>query len=243
MPCFDSLSCDFEQHGNYYGDIQNVRIWSTARSQRQIHLGQQWPFTALRLGLVMYWRFTDISSSNVTDLGGDGHDFSGKRSQHPSSSIVDGSPSAHPNYPCGNVHHNIWHFSAPKRFLNQLPYAYDGRLQFSLFAASYTGTARSTRGSIELSDGIGNRFSYDLKGFQPPSSKLWTGYSVILREDFGWVKEPLGTPATFSELNSALNNASKLLIRGDAWQYSRIGYGQEAVYLNNVTVIEREAVV
>jgi hypothetical protein len=243
VPCFDSLSCDFEQHGNYYGDIQNVRIWSTARSQRQIHLGQQWPFTALRLGLVMYWRFTDISSSNVTDLGGDGHDFSGKRSQHPSSSIVDGSPSAHPNYPCGNVHHNIWHFSAPKRFLNQLPYAYDGRLQFSLFAASYTGTARSTRGSIELSDGIGNRFSYDLKGFQPPSSKLWTGYSVILREDFGWVKEPLGTPATFSELNSALNNASKLLIRGDAWQYSRIGYGQEAVYLNNVTVIEREAVV
>merc|ERR1711871_766508 len=242
QPCFNAQSCNFEPYSSYFGDLQNVRVWSTARSQRQIHLGQQWPFTALRLGLVLYWRFTNNSTVNITDLGGDGHDFVGERSICPSSSVVDGSPSAHPNYPCGSVHHNVWHFSAPARILNQLPYAYDGRLQFSLFAASYTGTARSTRGSVELLDGQGNRYSYDLKGFQRPSSKIWTGYSVIFREDFGWLKEPLGTPATFLELNAALKNASKLLIRGDAWQYSRVGYGQEAVYINNVTVIEREAI-
>ena len=81
-----------------------------------------------------------------------------------------------------------------------------------------------------------------MKGFTPPSSNNWTGYSVVFREDFGWVKEPHGTPATFEDFNAALKNATKLLIRGDAWQYSRLGYGQEAVYLNNVTIFERSLV-
>merc|ERR1712134_109893 len=233
--------CKFAQNSQFTGQLQNVRIWSKYRSQRQIHLGMQWPFTALRLGLVMYWRFTDNHNHSVIDYGGDGHEFMAERTNG-TTSVVDGSPSVHPNYPCGNVHHNIWHFAAPQRFLNALPEAYDGRLQFSLFAASFTGTARSNRGFVELNSGNGNRFSYDLKGFTPPSSNNWTGYSVVFREDFGWVKEPHGTPATFEDFNAALKNATKLLIRGDAWQYSRLGYGQEAVYLNNVTIFERSLV-
>ena len=242
LPCFGTMKpCHMEPHSSYLGDIQNVRVWKTARSQKQVHLGMQWPFTALRLGLVMYWRFTDNHNHSVIDYGGDGHEFLAKRTNG-TTLVVDGSPSVHPNYPCGNVHHNIWHFAAPQRFLNALPGAYDGRLQFSLFAASFTGTARSNRGFVELNSGNGNRFSYDLKGFTPPSSNNWTGYSVVFREDFGWVKEPHGTPATFEEFNAALKNATKLLIRGDAWQYSRSGYGQEAVYLNNVTIFERSLV-
>jgi hypothetical protein len=233
------LQCSFVPETQFFGQVQNVRIWSTFRSQRQVHLGMQWPFTALRLGLVMYWRFTNASSYDISDLGGDGHIFEGKRSQDNTTEIVDGSPSIHPNYPCGNVHHNVWHFNAPKRFLQQLAFAYDGRLQFSLFAASFTGTARSLRGSVEIVGGNGNRLSYNLAGFQAPTSTNWKGYSVVMREDFGWILEPLGTPASFEELNAVLGNASQLLIRGDAWQYSRSGYGQEAVYLNNVTLIER----
>ena len=108
-----------------------------------------------------------------------------------------------------------------------------------MFAASFTGTARSLRGSVEIVGANGNRLSYNLAGFQAPTSTNWKGYSVVMREDFGWILEPLGTPASFEELNAVLGNASQLLIRGDAWQYSRSGYGQEAVYLNNVTLIER----
>ena len=236
------LQCSFVPETQFFGQVQNVRIWSTFRSQRQVHLGMQWPFTALRLGLVMYWRFTNASSYDISDLGGDGHIFEGKRSQDNTTEIVDGSPSIHPNYPCGNVHHNVWHFNAPKRFLQQLAFAYDGRLQFSLFAASFTGTARSLRGSVEIVGANGNRLSYNLAGFQAPTSTNWKGYSVVMREDFGWILEPLGTPASFEELNAVLGNASQLLIRGDAWQYSRSGYGQEAVYLNNVTLIERNGI-
>merc|ERR1711937_1010491 len=240
LPCFGTMKpCEMEPHSSYLGDIQNVRVWKTARSQKQVHLGMQWPFTALRLGLVMYWRFTNQSSFDVYDLGGDGHTFEGRRSGENTSIIVDGSPSIHPNYPCGNVHHNVWHFKAPTRFLQQLAYAYDGRLQFSLFAASYTGTARSLRGSVELVGMNGIRLSYNLAGFEVPSSEVWKGYSVVLREDFGWILEPLGTPATFEQLSNVLHNASELLIRGDAWKYSRSGYGQEAIYINNVTLIER----
>jgi len=244
-PCIASTNdpfdaqCAFVPETQYKGQLQNVRVWNTFRSQRQVHLGMQWPFTALRLGLVMYWRFTNTSTYDVVDLGGDGHVFEGKRRRFNTTSIVDGSPSIHPNYPCGNVHHNVWHFKAPKRFLQQLPFGYDGRLQFSLFAASFTGTARSLRGSVEIIGANGNRLSYNLAGFKAPTSSNWKGYSVVLREDFGWVVEPLGIPATFQDLNGVLENASQLLIRGDAWQYSRTGYGQEAVYLNNVTLIER----
>jgi len=244
-PCIASSSdpfdaqCAFVPETQYKGQLQNVRVWNTFRSQRQVHLGMQWPFTALRLGLVMYWRFTNASTYDVVDLGGDGHVFEGKRRRGNTTSIVDGSPSIHPNYPCGNVHHNVWHFKAPTRFLQQLAFAYDGRLQFSLFAASFTGTARSLRGSVEIIGANGNRLSYNLAGFKAPTSSNWKGYSVVLREDFGWIVEPLGIPATFQDLNGVLENASQLLIRGDAWRYSRTGYGQEAVYLNNVTLIER----
>merc|ERR1712134_187052 len=98
LPCFGTMKpCEMEPHSSYLGDVQNVRVWKTARSQKQVHLGMQWPFTALRLGLVMYWRFTNQSSFDVYDLGGDGHTFEGRRSGENTSIIVEGSPSIHPN--------------------------------------------------------------------------------------------------------------------------------------------------
>ena len=58
----------------------------------------------------------------------------------------------------------------PYPIFTELAYAYDGRLQL-LFAASYTGTARSLRGSVELVGMNGIRLSYNLAGFEVPSSK------------------------------------------------------------------------
>merc|ERR1711865_1109177 len=194
--------------GLVLADLQNVRVWNTVRSQHHIHLGMRWPFTALRLGLILYWHFdptTLIHNSNnnvhsliVPDLGEDGLNHPGVLSATGATSVVPGSASMNPNYPCGDVYSNVWHFVAPQRFLSQLRHGYDGRLQFSMLASSY---------------------------------------SVTLREDFGWIHEPSGEPATFDQFFDALKQPSALMIRGDQWTYSREGYGQEAVYINNITLM------
>ena len=75
-----------------------------------------------------------------------------------------------------------------------------------------------------------------MTGFNVPRSDSWTGYSTVLREDFGWVTEPDNVPIPFVQFWRLLSNVTKIRIRGDAWGYSRAGYGQEAMYLNNVTL-------
>jgi hypothetical protein len=233
--------------GLLLADLQNVRVWNTVRSQHHIHLGMRWPFTALRLGLILYWHFdptTLIHNSNnnvhsliVPDLGEDGLNHPGVLSATGATSVVPGSASMNPNYPCGDVYSNVWHFVAPQRFLSQLRHGYDGRLQFSMLASSHSGTERPARGSVELQTSNGKRFSYALNRFEPLSSGKWMSYSVILREDFGWIHEPSGEPATFDQFFDALKQPSALMIRGDQWTYSREGYGQEAVYINNITLM------
>jgi hypothetical protein len=241
-------TCEFEDDniGILLADLQNVRVWNTVRSQHHIHLGMRWPFTALRLGLMLYWHFdpntlfisgSSSSSTIVPDLGEDGMDHPGVLSVNNGVSVVPGTASMNPNYPCGDVYSNVWHFVAPQRFLSQLQHGYDGRLQFSMLASSHSGTERPGRGSVELQTSTGKRFSYALNRFEPLSSGRWMSYSVILREDFGWIHEPSGEPATFNEFFQALQQPSALMIRGDHWTYSREGYGQEAVYINNITLM------
>lgn len=238
-PCFSTLpTCKFETGTALHGQVQNIRVWSSVRSQRQIHLGMQWPFTALRLNLVLYWHFDSYNSDlnrSVVDRGEDGDDFTASLSAT-GTSIVSGSPSITSTYPCGDVHFNVWHFNAPRRLVSRLKKSYDGRLQFKTLSASFSGVPRAARGSIELRDSSGNRFSYSLASSGTTRRNEWIGHSVIMRESFGWVKEPSGKPADFTEFYSALQNASELLIRGDQWVYSRSGYGQEAVYINNVSL-------
>ena len=170
--------------------------------------------------------YSKVSTATVTAVG---------------SVLVSGTPSTHPHYPCGDVHSNVWHFKAPAKYLGDIRGNYNGRLQFSMMASSHTGTPRETRGAVEIIGGSGTdnmRISYPLQGFELPTSSGWTGYSVVLREDYGWVKEPENIPTSFKELYSVLANVTELRIRGDAWSYSRAGYGQEAMYINNVTLLK-----
>ena len=236
-----SLSpCAFEQGGvlgSLQADIQNIRLWDHVRSQHQVHLGMRWPFTALRLGLILYWHFDPFQRDlTIQDAGEDGEEHPGVMSPYGTSIIPGEGASPNPNYPCGDVYSNIWYWSAPKRFLAQLRYAYDGRLQYSMLVSSYSGTERSGRGSVELVSTKGRRYSYALEGFESLKSGRWMGFSVIFREDFGWISEPSGEPATFEELYAALQSAGALLIRGDHFVYSSEGSGGEASYINNVTI-------
>ena len=240
QPCIlaSAGDCSFESGTDYSGLVQNVRVWSIARTQKQIHLDMEWPFTALRLGLVLYYHFDFATASElyVADLGEDGDDFAGLRSIN-DTAIVSDSPSIDSSlYPCGNVHFNVWHFNAPRRLVSRLGSSYNGRLQFKMLFSSFSGDARPGRGAVELRDKSGNRFSYSLASRAGVKRNEWISNSVVLRESFGWIHEPTGRPAEFEEFYQALSNASELLIRGDQWVYSRKGYGQEAVYINNVSL-------
>ncbi|KAF1774661.1 Concanavalin A-like lectin/glucanase domain [Phytophthora cactorum] len=101
-------------------------------------------------------------------------------------------------FPCGPVFSNIWHFSASATFVSTLKTAYGGRLQYRLLAPSFNGSPRPRRGQVSIfstnSDGDLTQISAALGSFDLPSASHWTYYSVVLREDFGWITEPDGTP-------------------------------------------------
>lgn len=63
--------------------------------------------------------------------------------------------------------------------------------------------------------------------------------SVVLREDHGWLHEPLGAGVTTAEMKDILENASEMLIRGDLRVYGRGGGGQEVVYLQDVRLMAK----
>ena len=66
----------------------------------------------------------------------------------------------------------------------------------------------------------------------------WKAFSVIFREDYGWLVEPTGKPATMSILRFVLANVSDIQIRGDHYIYSKDGYGQETTYINDIKLYE-----
>lgn len=71
----------------------------------------------------------------------------------------------------------------------------------------------------------------------PP--REWTYVSVVLREDHGWLSEPLGGDVTTSEMIALLADASELLIRGDIRVFGQGGGGQEVVYLQDVQLFAK----
>ncbi|KAL4086333.1 hypothetical protein PRIC1_014460 [Phytophthora ramorum] len=146
-------------------------------------------------------------------------------------------------FPCGPVFANVWHFSAPAAFTTKLAAAYGGRLQFRLLAPSFNGSPRPRRGQVAIfgknADGIATQMSVALGSFDLPSASRWTYYSVVLREDFGWITEPDGASITAAAFKAVLGGATRLWIRGDIWGYDPTGAGQEVVYLNDVVLLAR----
>jgi hypothetical protein len=137
---------------------------------------------------------------------------------------------------CGKIYSNLWNFVVSSNFIMKLSTkdAYGGRLQFRMLAPSFNGVPRPRRGRISIHANNGKVISCSLGSFPLPNTKEWTYYSVILREDFGWIEEPTGTMVSSDLFQQVLSNAQTLWIRGDLWGYDTTGQGQEVVYLNDI---------
>lgn len=64
---------------------------------------------------------------------------------------------------------------------------------------------------------------------------------MVLREDHGWLSEPLGGSLSTADMKAILADAGKILIRGDLRVYGKSGGGQEVVYLQDVQLLARAA--
>ena len=103
------------------------------------------------------------------------------------------------------------------------------------------GDIRSTRGAVLIRSQGGQELSWDLIfDVARAAPGQWTHISVVLREDHGWVHEPLGQGVTTAEMKDVLENASEMLIRGDLRVYGRGGGGQEVVYLQDVRLLAKD---
>lgn len=111
---------------------------------------------------------------------------------------------------------------------------FSGRLAYS----AAIGDIRSTRGAVVIRTQSGQEISWNLIfDVARAAPGQWTHISVVLREDHGWLHEPLGTAVSTTEMKDLLNTASDLLIRGDLRVYGRSGGGQEVVYLQDVRLL------
>lgn len=244
-----SATCNMDAEAGFIGKLQHVHIWSRVISHSEMTKELAWPFQVASNGLVFGWNFDAAylseQGSVVNDISTKGQAQKNLGSIHCSSSLkssclVPGElPRVAPGFPCGQVYANIWSFAAPVEVLEALKRAHGGRLQFEMLAPSFNGSPRPRRGQISIFDTAGNQISLAMGTFPLPSASLWTSYAVVLREDFGWIREPEGTALAPSEFEEILGNAAALWIRGDLWGYDASGQGQEAVYLNEVAVYAR----
>merc|ERR1711871_1910435 len=107
-----------------------------------------------------------------------------------------------------------------------------------MMSSSGSGFPRSDRGFVKLRSSTGKEISNGLIGFEKPSqsNQEWKYFSVVLREDHGWLNEPSREATTFDDFLEVLRDASEFLVRGDNYVYSNEGYGQEVSYLNDFSV-------
>ncbi|KAG6964868.1 hypothetical protein JG688_00007512 [Phytophthora aleatoria] len=226
----EDVSCDVAPNGGFKGQIQHVhgRVVNDLSTQghSQKNLG------ALHCSKHSTFQLTSIPASNTANT-----------STSYSCLLRGEVPRLDATFPCGPVFSNIWHFSAPATFVSTLKTAYGGRLQYRLLAPSFNGSPRPRRGQVSIfstnSDGVLTQISAALGSFDLPSASHWTYYSVVLREDFGWITEPDGDTLTAAKFGAVLEGATALWIRGDIWGYDSTGPGQEVVYLNDVALYAR----
>lgn len=102
------------------------------------------------------------------------------------------------------------------------------------------GDIRSTRGAVVIRAQGGQEISWNLVfDVARAAPGQWTHISVVLREDHGWLHEPLGKTVSTAEMKDILSNAGDILIRGDLRVYGRGGGGQEVVYLQDVRLLAK----
>ncbi|TMW60184.1 hypothetical protein Poli38472_000226 [Pythium oligandrum] len=241
-------SCRYLDGRGLQADIQHVHLWSRELSRSELRRELEWPLKLITNGLLLGWNFdainlnADLTGMTVNDLSTRGQEQknTGLVQCTSSSCLVSGIlPSITPGFPCGRVYANLWHFVAPRTFLAALPSAYGGRLQFRMLAPSFNGTPRPRRGQISLFGNDNTHVTLALGGFPLPQGTIWTHYSMILREDFGWIHEPSGVAATVDEFKAVLANPKALWLRGDLWGMDASGQGQEVVYVNDIKLFAR----
>ncbi|ETI50941.1 hypothetical protein F443_05620 [Phytophthora nicotianae P1569] len=261
----EDVSCDVVANSGFNGQIQHVHVWSRTLTRSELLGELSWPLRVVSNGLVLGWNFDTshllLHGRVVNDLSMQGHSQKNLGalhcSQHNTFQLASNVSSTSTNlclsrgevprldatFPCGPVFSNIWHFSAPAIFVSKLKDAYGGRLQYRLLAPSFNGSPRPRRGQVSIfstnSDGVVTQISAALGSFNLPSASPWTYYSVVLREDFGWITEPDGDTLSAAEFGAVLDGATVLWIRGDIWGYDSNGPGQEVVYLNDVALYGR----
>lgn len=142
------------------GRVQNIRVWSYLFTPEDAAEEVVWPFVRSEVGLIAYYRFEpDLLLDGppghlyeVVDIG-----FGGQNHPMVSSSMDvafvsdpsnENTPSLREDFPCGDVHSDVWYFSAPESYLGDQLRAYNGRLQFDLKLTSFNGQARVGRASI-----------------------------------------------------------------------------------------------
>ncbi|OWZ15209.1 hypothetical protein PHMEG_00011191 [Phytophthora megakarya] len=262
-----NVNCDVVVGSGLKGQIQHVHVWSRVLARSELLGELSWPLRVVRNGLILGWNFDAsyllMQGRVVNDLS-----IQSEEQKNPgvihcstheqnmlqlasssfctsiSSCLLPGEiPRLDSAFPCGPVFANIWQFSAPVQFTSKLKNAYGGRLQFRLLAPSFNGSPRPRRGQLSIfstsNTGAQSQMSVALGSFDLPSALSWTYYSVVLREDFGWISEPNGTSLSSAQFQTLLHDATTLLIRGDMWGYDSTGSGQEAVYLNDVALYAR----
>ncbi|KAJ0410587.1 hypothetical protein ATCC90586_007420 [Pythium insidiosum] len=243
------LSCLTADGRGTVASAQHVHLWSRVLTRPELLRELQWPMKVTTNGLILGWNFDaafvheDAGAMTVVDISTRGQDQKNVgllQCQAGSSCLARGVlPTVNPSFPCGRVYSNLWHFAAPQTIVGALPQAYGGRLQFRLLAPSFNGSPRPRRGQVSIFSSSGVQISLALGGFRLPNPTSWTAYSVILREDFGWLQEPSGEPAPTELFRRVLSQATALWIRGDLWAYSAQGPGQEVVYINEVKLFAR----
>ncbi|KAF4032624.1 Concanavalin A-like lectin/glucanases superfamily [Phytophthora infestans] len=263
------VSCDVVANSGLKGQVQHVHVWSRILTRSELLGELSWPLRVVSNGLVLGWNFDTshllLQGRVVSDLSMQGHNqknlgalHCSKHSTFPlallpvsntsnastSSCLLRGEvPRLDAAFPCGPVFSSIWHFSAPASLITKLKAAYGGRLQYRLLTPSFNGSPRPRRGQVSIfsttSIGAVTQISAALGSFDLPSASRWTYYSVVLREDFGWIAEPDGGALTAAEFGAVLDGATALWIRGDIWGYDSSGPGQEVVYLNDVELYGR----
>jgi len=239
-------TCAFFDGKGLVASIQNVKLWAKELTGDEVFEEMQWPFPGSSISLVLYWRFEPENLEEqyiVIDSSGTGDSFTeggNKGYLSSNATIIQDTPSVHPYYPCGEVYYNTWYFQASSNMTSALESAYGGRLQFGMKSPSQNGDARAKRGTVVILSSDGSEISHSAVFEYPNQHSSSTAYmSIILREDFSWVLEPLGTELSSQEMQSILRNASALFIRGDNWVYGQGGYGQEIVYINDITLYQK----
>jgi len=237
--------CQVLPDTGFIGAVQNIRIYTEILGPEGAINDFQWPFTGeTNLQLKVYWRSVVATFSNgilnvtLNNLatGNIRRQTTKEREAHHGVTSLQGISlleTSSIRVPC--VEDDVWYFESPSSFLGSIPY--NGRLQFQLMSTASSGYQRARKGMVTV-EGGGVRLTSAVSGFSAPSSAKWTSYSISLREDQGWSYYGTGGAVSFKNFREVLENVTSLSIRGDDRVCSDIGEGQEAVYIQNVTLFK-----